>query len=359
LKNVLDKLATDYEKDNIFLRSGDSILIARRKNTKDFEDLFIEIDEMFIPICTKKSERNSQQNNQDVYDNLKGSEECVGVGIKEVKIEDMEQYLDAIYSRNGNVIEPDFQPIRDFDGNIVKFEVLARVVRDGRRDSIYKYLDAVTLTGTGRELTKQMIEKSLKKLIDTDSIFQNKSIGISINITHEDLLYGNLSSILESAREDKVANKTVEANRITLEVLERDKLEGKALETLQNLEQEGYKIAIDDFGAECSSFDKISKIGRELIIKIDGMFVKDIKTNKRHQQIVKSIAAMAHNLNYLTIAEFVEDEAVMKMLHGYGIDLFQGYYNNGAPKSHMETSKKIVRYIDRKKRTRGNKLFVR
>jgi EAL domain-containing protein (putative c-di-GMP-specific phosphodiesterase class I) len=55
------------------------------------------------------------------------------------------------------------------------------------------------------------------------------------------------------------------------------------------------------------------------------MFVKDIVDDPIHQAMVKSINDMGHVMGKQTIAEFVESEAVLKMLQDIGVDYAQGY----------------------------------
>ena len=238
---------------------------------------------------------------------------------------------------------PYFQPIRDKNDEIIKYEVLARVKKsNGEVDSIFPYLDAIKVTGTSYELTEQIIKKACD-IFNQSHVFHDKKVGLSFNITNTEIAdYERFSRDLErwipwirAARDKKEAK-----GRITFEILERDALSDHILDNIHRLDKEGYHIAIDDFGVECSSFDKVSDIARDLILKIDGKFIKDLRTNKRHQKIVRSIALAAQELNYLTVAEYVEDETTKEMLINFGIDLFQGYYKDGAPKPFLGPQQK-------------------
>ena len=44
------------------------------------------------------------------------------------------------------------------------------------------------------------------------------------------------------------------------------------------------------------------------------------------QSLVKSIIDIAHSLDKMTVAEFVENEDTLRMLKELGIDYAQGYY---------------------------------
>jgi EAL domain-containing protein (putative c-di-GMP-specific phosphodiesterase class I) len=42
--------------------------------------------------------------------------------------------------------------------------------------------------------------------------------------------------------------------------------------------------------------------------------------------LVQSIVRFAHELNIITVAEYVENEEIFELLKEYGVDEFQGYY---------------------------------
>ena len=60
-------------------------------------------------------------------------------------------------------------------------------------------------------------------------------------------------------------------------------------------------------------------------LKIDGLFVKDILFDEVDLAMVRSINEVGHVMNKKTIAEFVENEAIFKLLRTLGIDYAQGY----------------------------------
>ena len=62
------------------------------------------------------------------------------------------------------------------------------------------------------------------------------------------------------------------------------------------------------------------------MLKIDRSFVIDCPTDKGDQEIIKTIIAMAHNLNVGTVAEGIETEEQRDFLIGQGCQVMQGYY---------------------------------
>ena len=86
----------------------------------------------------------------------------------------------------------------------------------------------------------------------------------------------------------------------------------------------GCQFAIDDFGAGFSSFAHLKQLHADFL-KIDGIFVKDIKNNPSDYAVVKSINEIGHFMGKKTIAEFVEDEEIVAILAEIGVDFAQGY----------------------------------
>jgi EAL domain-containing protein (putative c-di-GMP-specific phosphodiesterase class I) len=65
-------------------------------------------------------------------------------------------------------------------------------------------------------------------------------------------------------------------------------------------------------------------------LKIDGSFVKEMHLNRIDHAMVRSIHNVAESMNIKTVAEFVENEAILKQLEIIGIHYGQGLYL-GAP----------------------------
>jgi diguanylate cyclase (GGDEF)-like protein len=91
------------------------------------------------------------------------------------------------------------------------------------------------------------------------------------------------------------------------------------------LQEHGCYTALDDFGSGLSSFAYLSKMPLDYL-KIDGVFIKSILTDKSSLAMVEAIHYVAKKMGLMTIAEYVEDEAMVQQLKKIGIDMAQGYY---------------------------------
>jgi diguanylate cyclase (GGDEF)-like protein/PAS domain S-box-containing protein len=86
----------------------------------------------------------------------------------------------------------------------------------------------------------------------------------------------------------------------------------------------GCKFALDDFGSGMSSYGYLKHFPVDFL-KIDGGFVKEILHDPIDREMVRSINEIGHLTGKQTIAEFAENEEIITMLRGMGIDYAQGY----------------------------------
>lgn len=94
---------------------------------------------------------------------------------------------------------------------------------------------------------------------------------------------------------------------------------------VDHYKQQGFKTAIDDFGAGHSGMTLLANVHPD-IIKIDMALIRDIEQDKRRQLIVKSISQLCADLSIEVIVEGVETEGEYHCLEDLGIRLIQGYY---------------------------------
>ncbi|QOR61244.1 EAL domain-containing protein [Sulfurovum sp. ST-21] len=214
-------------------------------------------------------------------------------------------------------IVPYFQGIWNNKRNtITKFEVLARIENDDQLISPNQFLEAAQLSGFLPNITKVMIDKSFKMMAENDYSF-------SINITEDDLSRNYLCVYLN----EKSKQYGIKPERVILEILEGMSATGQQdnIRQLEQLKREGYSLAIDDFGAEYSNFERTLELDVDFI-KIDAKYIKDIDVNQRSYNVAKSIAFFAKQSNIPCIAEFVHNAAIQKVVEELGIEYSQGYY---------------------------------
>jgi len=86
----------------------------------------------------------------------------------------------------------------------------------------------------------------------------------------------------------------------------------------------GVQIAIDDFGAGYSNFQRLLDYQPD-ILKIDGSLIKNIETSTFSRSVVKTVVSFAKEQKIMTVAEYVENENIFSIIKDFGIDYSQGY----------------------------------
>ena len=94
---------------------------------------------------------------------------------------------------------------------------------------------------------------------------------------------------------------------------------------IEALQKTGCLVCLDDFGAGFSSFAYLKHLKVDML-KIDGLFVRDLPNDRDNQVFVKAIVDVARGMHKGTIAEFVESAETLAMLQQFGVDMVQGYY---------------------------------
>lgn len=93
---------------------------------------------------------------------------------------------------------------------------------------------------------------------------------------------------------------------------------------LDSMRVHGVRFALDDFGSGAASFSYLRNLDVDYL-KIDGQFIRDLTSDRVNQATVRCIRDVANIAGQLTVAEFVESEAVERLLREIGIDYAQGY----------------------------------
>ena len=215
-----------------------------------------------------------------------------------------------------NRIVPFFQPIiNNENGKVEKYESLVRLIQeDGSVASPFFFLDIAKKAKLYPELTRTMVEKTLR-------VLQQTSYEISINLSVEDILDENTIRFLLNSLE-----KYHVSDRVVLEITESEGFENfqDVLSLTSKIKEMGGKIAIDDFGTGYSNFSYLLKMQPDFI-KIDGSIIKNIDTDSSAQAITETVVSFSRKLNIKTIAEFVHSEPVLAMVKAIGVDYSQGY----------------------------------
>ncbi len=143
-------------------------------------------------------------------------------------------------------------------------------------------------------------------------------INLSGNSLSDDSFFPFIRRELEQRR--------IAPERVCFEITETAAIAslGRAIEFIHEIRALGCRFALDDFGSGLSSFSYLKAIPVDYL-KIDGGFVRNMANDPMDRAIVEAINRIGQVAGTLTIAEFVEDDAILGQVRGLGIDYAQGF----------------------------------
>ncbi|DAB29244.1 MAG TPA: diguanylate cyclase [Sulfurimonas sp. UBA12504] len=209
-----------------------------------------------------------------------------------------------------------YQPIVN-NSNLAyeKYESLVRM-RDGDKIiSPFFFLEVAKQTRQYFDITRAVIHQSFE-------MFKDKDVEFSINLSIKDILEPQISNfILTTLQEYNIGS------RVVFEIVESESIENfeGVIYFINQVKKYGCKIAIDDFGTGYSNFEYLIKLKADFL-KIDGSLIKNLDKDKNAFIVVSTIVEFSKKLGMKTIAEFVENEEIFKIVKNLGIDYSQGYY---------------------------------
>ncbi|ELZ9930543.1 EAL domain-containing protein [Cronobacter malonaticus] len=176
-------------------------------------------------------------------------------------------------------------------------------------------------TSLMEEITQWVIGAALQQLQKWRK--EGITLPLSVNISVSDLSRSGFADALE----ERVLRAGLSTNDIRIECLETEKaLESEtALCEMDMLKLRGFKILLDDFGAGYSNINYLRRIPID-IIKLDRSLTSSIAQERSSQIIVRNVIQMLKELDYVVLAEGVEDAETARLLLEFGCDEAQGYF---------------------------------
>ncbi len=112
--------------------------------------------------------------------------------------------------------------------------------------------------------------------------------------------------------------------------------EAAAIDLIKQFRQLGAQVHLDDFGTGYSSLSQLGRIPLD-VIKLDRSFVRSINADTKAQALVRSMVAVAQELDFKVVAEGIETEAEELFMKGLGVDYVQGFlYSQAMPAAEFE-----------------------
>ena len=235
---------------------------------------------------------------------------------------------------SGDDIFVEYQPqVETRTGQIVSCEALIRWhhPKEGLIGPA-SFVPLVETSGGMGELTIWLITKICSDFRNSFVEFQqasnsDKELSVSVNLSPAQLQDKNILLAIDQI----ICNESLKPENFIFEITERtliaDPISGH--DGVNWLHSRGYKVALDDFGTGYSSLSYLHRFPLDEI-KLDGSFIKDVKTSKASRTIVRSVVELAHSLGLLVTAEGVELESQLEFLQEIGCDKWQGFLMSAA-----------------------------
>jgi diguanylate cyclase (GGDEF)-like protein len=219
-----------------------------------------------------------------------------------------------------------YQPIIESKtGNISHYEALLRIVsHDGKISSagaLIPIAERMGLINIIDELVLDMVVREVRQVPD---------ITLAFNVSNLTTSNKQWLSYLKKL----IAETPDIAERLIIEITEtavhRDLR--KTAYFVAAVQSMGIQVALDDFGSGYTSFRQLKSLSVDMV-KIDGVFVRDLVDNHDNRLFVKTMLDFTNGFGLKAVAEFVENGEIAKMLIDLGVEYMQGYYF-GRPENH-------------------------
>jgi len=213
------------------------------------------------------------------------------------------------------------QPLAQHDSSI-HCEILLRMINDD--NSIIPpdaFIPAAERYQLMPSIDRWVIQKTLQTLQAVTPMLHNRRFLCAINLSGQSLNDNDFLTFVMQCLVDT----NIPLASLCFEITETTAIAnltsaGRFITALRDL---GVQFSLDDFGSGLSSFNYLKKLTIDYV-KIDGQFVKDIIHDPIDLAMVTSINEIAHKMGVATIAEYVENQAILEHLQAMHIDYVQG-----------------------------------
>jgi len=244
-----------------------------------------------------------------------------------------------------------YQPILPFGpGRIHERhgEILLRMLDEqGRIVLPGAFIPAAERYGLMLAIDRWVVSSSLEAL----SAVAGEAGVFTINVSGQSL---GATEFLEFVTE-RIKETEVAPDKLCFEITETAAASelGHVLHFIDALKGVGCRFALDDFGTGLSSFSYLKTLPVDYL-KIDGAFIRELASDDIDRAMVEAVNRIGHQMNLLTIAEWVESDATSRKLQEIGVDFGQGYALGNPEPLNLHQALASTRFLSRRLNTRQN-----
>jgi diguanylate cyclase (GGDEF)-like protein len=203
------------------------------------------------------------------------------------------------------------------------YELLLRMTDEaGRTMGPDSFLSAATRYQLMPVVDRWVICHVLDSLKPRAGILEGKALGFTINFSGQSLNDETFADFLV----EQVGGSGLDPELFCFELTENATVANlaRAEALMRRLRKLGCGVALDDFGTGLSSLSCLRQLPVTML-KIDGSFVREVLTDARAESMVRAIAQLARGMSIITVAEYIETEAIGQRIAELGVDYGQGF----------------------------------
>ena len=212
-----------------------------------------------------------------------------------------------------------YQPVvRLEDRQVDHYEALLRLRgQSGRVVLPAAFVPAAEQFGLMPEITRWVVQEAVRRLQ------AHPGARTFVNLSADCLVDDGLLDFVE-ARLDESG---IEPGRLGFEITETTIVQDLALAErwVRRLKARGCRFALDDFGSGFSSFVHLRNLPVDHL-KIDGAITRALQSDATERAVVQAMQVLARTLGKEIVAEWVENEATVRILREIGVAHGQGYH---------------------------------
>jgi len=309
----IHKLINDFRfkwEDRVF-EVGVSIgLVAINKKTDSITSLLSEADVACYIAKEKGRNRIHTHSAEDEEHSMRQNEMQV-----------ISDILLALEENRFILYQQEIIPIFKTEQSGRHYEILVRMIdEEGKVVLPYAFIPAAEryylMSQIDQKVVTLVVEymKSLTVLPQYDTF--------SINLSGQSLADENMLGFLIKS----IKKSNIDPKHFCFEVTETSAIRNlqQASSMIAEIKSLGCSFSLDDFGSGLSSFAYLKNLDVDYL-KIDGGFVIDMLENETDASMVEAINHLGHVMGLKTIAEYVENDAILQKLKLLGVDYAQGF----------------------------------
>ena len=184
-----------------------------------------------------------------------------------------------------------------------------------------RFIPLAAGTSLMAELTDWVLDRAIKQLQRWAA--KGIHLPVSVNVSVSDICRPGFADRQES----RLLRCGLTPEYLGIECLETEEIHASpdALYGFDMLKLRGFKISLDDFGSGYSNISYLRRIPID-VIKLDRSLISRLQHDTASGIIVRNVISMLKDLDYVVLAEGVEDKATYDRLQALGCDEVQGFY---------------------------------